>query len=42
MTHYLEALKLNPAHWASRSNLAEALMATKQHLVAKALLTELA
>ena len=42
ITLYLEALKLNPAHWASRANLAEALMATKQHLVAKALLTELA
>jgi tetratricopeptide (TPR) repeat protein len=42
ITLYLEALKLNPAHWASRGNLAEALMATKQHLVAKALLMELA
>ena len=42
ITLYLEALKLNPAHWGSRGNLAEALMATKQHLVAKALLMELA
>jgi tetratricopeptide (TPR) repeat protein len=39
---YLEALKLNPAHWASRSNLAEALIATRQFLIAKALLLELA
>jgi tetratricopeptide (TPR) repeat protein len=39
---YLEALKLNPAHWASRSNLAEALIATRQFLIAKALLSELA
>jgi tetratricopeptide (TPR) repeat protein len=39
---YLEALKLNPAHWASRSNLTEALIATRQFLIAKALLLELA
>jgi tetratricopeptide (TPR) repeat protein len=39
---YLEALKLNPGHWASRSNLAEALIATRQFLIAKALLLELA
>ena len=39
---YLQALKLNPTHWPSRTNLAEALIATRQHLVAKALLTELA
>jgi tetratricopeptide (TPR) repeat protein len=39
---YLQALKLNPTHWPSRTNLAEALLATRQHLVAKALLTELA
>src|SRR5262249_24970672 len=31
----------NPAHWPSRTNLAEALIATRQHLVAKALLMEL-
>ena len=41
ITLYLEALKLNPAHWASRSNLAEALIATRQFLIAKALLSEL-
>jgi len=39
---YLQALKLNPAHWPSRTNLAQALMASKQYLVARALLTELA
>jgi glutathione synthase/RimK-type ligase-like ATP-grasp enzyme len=38
---YLEALKLNPAHWPSRTNLTEALIATRRHLVAKALLMEL-
>jgi tetratricopeptide (TPR) repeat protein len=42
ITLYLEALKRNPGHWTSRSNLAEALIATRQHLVAKALLMELA
>ena len=39
---YLQALKLNPAHWASRTNLAQAVMATRQYLVARALLSELA
>lgn len=39
---YLEALKRNPAHWASRSNLAEALVVTRQFAIAKALLMELA
>jgi len=38
---YLQALKLDPGHWPSRTNLVQALMATKQHLVAKALLLEL-
>jgi len=38
---YLEALKRNPAHWASRSNLAEALVVTRQFPFAKALLMEL-
>jgi tetratricopeptide (TPR) repeat protein len=38
---YLQALKLNPTHWASRANLAQALMAAKQFLVAKAVLQEL-
>jgi tetratricopeptide (TPR) repeat protein len=39
---YLQALKLNPAHWASRTNLVQALMATKQYVIAKALLGDLA
>jgi tetratricopeptide (TPR) repeat protein len=39
---YLQALKTNPAHWPSRANLAQALMATRQHLIAKTLLLELA
>jgi tetratricopeptide (TPR) repeat protein len=35
------ALKLNPAHWMSRSKLAEALMATRQYPAARTLLQEL-
>jgi tetratricopeptide (TPR) repeat protein len=38
---YLQALKVDPGHWPSRTNLVQALMATKQHLIAKALLLEL-
>lgn len=38
---YLHALRLNPGHWPSRSNLVEAVMATRQYLVAKALLAEM-
>jgi tetratricopeptide (TPR) repeat protein len=38
---YLQALRLTPTHWASRTNLVEALMATKQYLVARAALQEL-
>ena len=38
---YLQALKLNPGHWPSRTNLVQALMATKQHPLAKVLLLEL-
>jgi tetratricopeptide (TPR) repeat protein len=38
---YLQALKLNPGHWASRTNLVQALMTTKQYVVARALLLEL-
>jgi tetratricopeptide (TPR) repeat protein len=38
---YLQALKLDPAHWPSRTNLVQALMATRQYLIAKALLLEL-
>jgi tetratricopeptide (TPR) repeat protein len=39
---YLEAIKLNPAHWTARTNLAQTLMATKQYMMAQALLIELA
>jgi tetratricopeptide (TPR) repeat protein len=38
---YLQALKLNPAHWPSRTNLVQALMAARQFLFARALLLEL-
>jgi tetratricopeptide (TPR) repeat protein len=38
---YLQALKTNPAHWASRTNLVQALITTRQFLIAKALLVEL-
>ena len=38
---YVQALTLNPAHWPSRSNLVQALMATRQYLLAKILLLEL-
>jgi glutathione synthase/RimK-type ligase-like ATP-grasp enzyme len=38
---YLQALKLNSRHWPARTNLVEALMATKQYIVAKAVLLEL-
>jgi tetratricopeptide (TPR) repeat protein len=38
---YLQALKLSPRHWVSRTNLVEALMATRQYLVARAILQEL-
>ena len=35
---YLQALKLNPRHWAARANMVQALMAAKQYLIAKAIL----
>jgi tetratricopeptide (TPR) repeat protein len=38
---YLQALKLNPRHWAARANLVHALMAARQFLIAKAILIEL-
>jgi tetratricopeptide (TPR) repeat protein len=38
---YFQALKTNAAHWPTRANLAQALMATSQMVVAKALLSEL-
>ena len=39
---YVQALTLNPGHWPSRTNLVQALMATRQYLLAKVLLMELA
>jgi tetratricopeptide (TPR) repeat protein len=41
ITLYGQALKLNPSHWPSLTNMAQALVATQQYLVAKALLLEL-
>jgi tetratricopeptide (TPR) repeat protein len=41
IAYYLQALKLNPGHWPSRTNLVQALMATKQYIIAKGLLLEL-
>jgi tetratricopeptide (TPR) repeat protein len=38
---YLQALKFDAGHWPTRTNLVQALVATRQHLVAKALLLEL-
>ena len=38
---YVQALTLNPGHWPSRTNLVQALMATRQYLLAKLLLMEL-
>jgi tetratricopeptide (TPR) repeat protein len=38
---YLQALKTNPSHWVSRTNLVQALTATRQYLIAKAMLLEL-
>src|SRR6185437_5683422 len=35
------ALKLDPRHWATRTNLVQALMATKQYIIAKGCLLEL-
>ncbi|MGC2083578.1 MAG: tetratricopeptide repeat protein [Bradyrhizobium sp.] len=40
--YLLQAISRDPAHWASRTNLVKALIATKQYLVAKQLLIELA
>jgi tetratricopeptide (TPR) repeat protein len=39
---YAQALSLDPGHWPSRTNLAQALIATHQTVIAKALLIELA
>jgi tetratricopeptide (TPR) repeat protein len=41
IAYYLQALKISPAHWASRTNLVQALMATKQFVIARALIEEL-
>jgi len=38
---YLQALTLNPGHWPARTNLVQALMATRQYSMARALLLEL-
>ena len=38
---YLQALKLNSRHWPARTNLVQALVATRQYIVAKAVLLEL-
>lgn len=38
---YLQALHITPGHWASRTNLVQALVATRQYAIAKALLLEL-
>jgi tetratricopeptide (TPR) repeat protein len=38
---YLQALRLNPRHWAARANMVQALMASKQYLIARAILLEL-
>jgi tetratricopeptide (TPR) repeat protein len=38
---YLQALKLDPDHWPSRTNLVQALTATKQFVLARTLLCEL-
>ena len=41
VAYYLQALKLNPGHWPSRTNLVQALIATKQYIIARGLLLEL-
>ena len=41
IAYYVQALTLNPGHWPSRTNLVQALMATRQYLLAKVLLMEL-
>jgi len=42
ITLYLQGLQFDPAHWPSRTNLVQALMAGKQYVAAQALLLELA
>lgn len=41
ITLYARALALDPGHWATRTNLAQALMTTRQYAIARALLLEL-
>jgi tetratricopeptide (TPR) repeat protein len=41
VAYYLQALKLNAGHWPSRTNLVQALMATKQYIIARGLLLEM-
>jgi len=41
VTLYVHALSINPGHWPSRTNLVQALIATRQYLMAKVLLMEL-
>jgi tetratricopeptide (TPR) repeat protein len=41
IAYYLEALKLNSSHWPTRTNLVQALTATRQYIIAKAMLLEL-
>jgi tetratricopeptide (TPR) repeat protein len=38
---YMHAIKLDPGHWAARTNLVQALLATQQNILAKVLLIEL-
>jgi tetratricopeptide (TPR) repeat protein len=38
---FLHALSLDPSHWAARTNLVEAVMATRQFIIARGLLLEL-
>jgi tetratricopeptide (TPR) repeat protein len=38
---YMHALSIDPGHWAARTNLAQALIATRQHVLARVLMTEL-
>jgi tetratricopeptide (TPR) repeat protein len=41
VAYYLQALKLNSGHWPSRTNLVQALIATKQYIIARGLLLEM-
>jgi tetratricopeptide (TPR) repeat protein len=38
---YMHALSLDPGHWAARTNLVYALIATRQHVLARVLMVEL-